>query len=558
MLQLRRLAPAGAVALLLVVYVALSLLNDPGGYLGTDTGGKVATLKVMTERGRFDPDLGYWAEEWDPTGSLHPIGFTSHTTSGAWVNVTTLPALFAGWHLYRIGGYRAALLVPMAGSVAAALAARALLLRLGAGRRRAWGGYWLTGLASPLAIYALDFWEHSLGVALAGWAVVMVVHAWQRGPGPFGWRPLVAGVLLGSAATMRTESLVYLVVVGVALVVVLFLRRVGLPKAVLGAALLLLGAMLPLALNEAAERRVVGSSIRGTRALATAVSAGDLPASRLEEAAITTVGAEGDDRGMVLGAGITLLVVVGALRRDQGLAVGALAGAGVLLAVRVGSAGLGFVPGLFVAAPLAAAAVAAVRRPKPARPGSAGLRPGVTRMLVAIGLAALPLVLATQFRGGAAPQWGGRYLLVSGLLLAVAGWALLAERPWPVQTGFVLLAVAVTALGLAWTSVRTSDVARTMAALNSRPEPVVVSGVYHLAREGGASYGDKRWLTLGPSAGPPAAASLLTAAGVDRFASVELADEPAAAYPGYVQVNAGALRLFDGVELRVSGWRRGS
>lgn len=555
-MQLRRLAPpAGAVALLMVVYVALSWLNDPGGYLGTDTGGKVATLKVMTERGHFDPDLGYWAEEWDATGGLHPIGFTAHTTSGRWVNVTTLPALFAGWHLYRVGGYRGALLVPMAGSVAAALAAWALLRRLGVSRRRAWGGYWLVGLASPLTIYALDFWEHSLGVALTVWAVVAVVDAWQGGTGRGGWRPLLAGVLLGSAATMRTETLVYLAVVGLALVVVLFLRRVALPKVVLAGALLVLGAVVPLAINEVAERRVVGSSIRGTRAVATAVAAGDAPASRLEEAALTTVGADGDDRGVVLGAGIVVLLAVGALRRDKGVAVGAVAGAGALLGLRMGVGGLGFVPGLFVAAPMAAAAVAVGRRQK-AWPGCAGPRRDVAGMLVAIGLGALPLVLATQFRGGAPPQWSGRYLLVSGLLLAVAGWALLSERPWPVQAGFVLLAVAVTGFGLAWTSVRTSDVSRTMAALNSRPEPVVVSGVYHLAREGGASYGDKRWLTLSSSAGPSAAASVLTAAGVDRFASVELAGETPLAYPGYERVNAGALRLFDGVDLRVSGWRR--
>ncbi|MBW3650753.1 MAG: hypothetical protein KY458_09330 [Actinobacteria bacterium] len=544
--------------MLVVVYVALSLLNDPGGYLGTDTGGKVATLKVMTERGHFDPDLGYWAEEWDASGALHPIGFTAHTTSGRWVNVTTLPALYAGWHLYRVGGYRGALLVPMAGSVAAALAALALLRRLGVSERRAWGGYWLVGLASPLTIYALDFWEHSVGVALTAWAVVLVVDAWQRGTGRGAWRALTAGALLGSAATMRTETLVYLAVVGLALVVVLFLRGVALPKVVLAGAFLVLGAVVPLVINEVAERRVVGSSIRGTRAVATAVSAGDAPAGRLKEAAVTTVGADGDERGVVLGAGIALLLVIGALRRDKGVAVGAVAGAGALLGLRMGVAGLGFVPGLLVAAPFAAAAVAVRRRGETPPAGGAGLRRDVAAIVVAIGVGAVPLVLATQFRGGAAPQWGGRYLLVSGALLAVVGWALLSERPRPVQAGFAVLSVAVTLFGLSWMSVRTREVARTIDALDRRPESVIVSGVYHLAREGGAFYGNKRWLTLGPLAGPPAAASVLTAAGVSSFASVELAEEPPLHYPGFELVNTGGLRLFDGVQLRVSSWRRGS
>ena len=120
-----------ACALLLAVYVALSFLNDPHGYLGTDTGGKVATLQVMDHRGHLDPDVGYWAAPWDPAGRLHPLYYTSHL-GHRWVNVTTLPALYLAYPLFRAGGYRAALLVPMLGSVLAALAARALARRLGA------------------------------------------------------------------------------------------------------------------------------------------------------------------------------------------------------------------------------------------------------------------------------------------------------------------------------------------------------------------------------------------------------------------------------------------
>ena len=50
---------------------------DPMGGLGTDTGGKVATMEVMARRPLgLDPDLGYWAAEADPeansTGSSTP------------------------------------------------------------------------------------------------------------------------------------------------------------------------------------------------------------------------------------------------------------------------------------------------------------------------------------------------------------------------------------------------------------------------------------------------------------------------------------------------------
>src|SRR4051794_34933714 len=108
----RRIVPACMI--LLAVYMGLSLLNDPRGYLGTDTGGKVATLQAMDEHGGLNPDVGYWAEKWDPTGRLHPLYYTSHL-GDKWVNVTTLPALYVAYPLYELGGYRGALLVPMLG-----------------------------------------------------------------------------------------------------------------------------------------------------------------------------------------------------------------------------------------------------------------------------------------------------------------------------------------------------------------------------------------------------------------------------------------------------------
>ena len=119
----RRGRAAAAGAALLALYVLLSLFNDPRGYLGTDTGGKVATLLAMERAGALDPDIGYWAEPWDPAGRLHPLYFTYRIGDG-WVNVTTLPALYGAYPLFRLAGYRGALLVPMLGAVLTAFAAR--------------------------------------------------------------------------------------------------------------------------------------------------------------------------------------------------------------------------------------------------------------------------------------------------------------------------------------------------------------------------------------------------------------------------------------------------
>ena len=88
--------------------------------------------------------------------------------------------------LWSLGGYRGALLLPMLGGVATALAARALARRLApaASRARAEAAsFWLVGLASPVAIYALDLWEHTLGLAAMAWAVVLLVDAASIGTG---------------------------------------------------------------------------------------------------------------------------------------------------------------------------------------------------------------------------------------------------------------------------------------------------------------------------------------------------------------------------------------
>ncbi len=107
---LRRPLVAGLV--LVAVYVVLSFAMDSAGFLGTDTGGKVATVKVMSERGDFDPDIGYWASQWDPEGRVHGLYYTSKV-GDRYINVTSLPMVLAARPLYDVGGYRATLLLPM-------------------------------------------------------------------------------------------------------------------------------------------------------------------------------------------------------------------------------------------------------------------------------------------------------------------------------------------------------------------------------------------------------------------------------------------------------------
>ena len=152
---------------------------------------------------------------------MHGLYYTSRSATAT----STSPRCRWCWPLaaLRLGGYRSALLLPDARAVAAAFAARAIARRRGP--EGADGlAFWVIGLASPLAIYALDSgstasaWRSWPG---ARWRSYDAVH--DR---PTWWRGWLAGVAFGAAFSMRTEALVYgFAMVGVACLVLLVARR---------------------------------------------------------------------------------------------------------------------------------------------------------------------------------------------------------------------------------------------------------------------------------------------------------------------------------------------
>ena len=517
--------PLVAGLLLLLVYIGLSFLNDPRGYLGTDTGGKTATLKVMDERGDFDPDVGYWAEQWDPAGRVHGLFYTSKV-GDRYLNITTLPMVFVAEPLWRIGGYRLALLLPMAGAVAGAFAARALARRMGSGS--GWPAFWLVGLASPVVIYALDFWEHAPGLALMAWGVLALVDAVERHP--TWWRGLLAGLAFGAAFAMRTEAAAYAVVTIAVACLTLLLSRRNLRGALVTGATAVVGLVLMFAANAGLEVAVLGSTIRSGRATG-AVSAGAGSLSlRASEAFITSLSPfNADDRPTYVLAGgmaVALAYVIWGSwkKRDRRLVVAAAVLVVLVYLFRF-SQGVGFVPGLIATTPVAMAGLVL------------GWRDQRSRLVVLMAIAPLPLVFLFQFPGGAIPQWAGRYILLSGLLLAAAGMARIRLVEHWVRTLLVVLSVAVTVFGVGWLSVRSHAVARVADQLESRPEPVLISPNGFIPREFGGSYGRKNWLASGNAD--------------DLNFAVEVAGESGAQSFGLVELNAtGDVPTFE-------GWRAG-
>jgi hypothetical protein len=529
------------------MYVAMSFLMDPMGGLGTDTGGKVATLEVMTRDGlSFNPDIGYWASATEPDASHHGLWYTAEV-GDKYVNVTTLPMIEMAAPLYRLGGYRAALLLPMLGAIAAAFASRTLAERCGGDETQGWVAFWVVGLCSPITIYALDLWEHTIGVALVAWGVIALLRARdQRSALAAG---LLAGAAFGGAYSMRTEALVYgVVAVGVICGGLALRRRVS--AAAITAVAAAAGVVLAALANLALEQALLGESFRAGRASATAGGGGQDLALRLKEAIITGAGLlpSLEPADMALGVALAVALVVAArfsadpAHRRVAFVAGAIAIA--LYLVRIGE-GAGFVPGLMATAPFAAVALAFAPANRDAR----------QVMIVAMG--APVLVWSFQYTGGAVPQWGGRYLLPSCLLLVALGIVAGFRMPRQAFTGFVAASIVLTGFGLIWMSERTHEVGRAAREVAAFPEPAVVSSENFFLRELGAEYqGDRtRWLSARNPEDAIAAVGILGAEGVDEFAYLTRSTGAAEVIDGYGPVDERTYHWLD-VPWRVITYRR--
>jgi len=203
--------------------------------------------------------------------------------------------------------------------------------------------------------------------------------------------------------------------------------------------------------------------------------------------------------------------------------------------------GWGFVPGLLVASPMAAIGLTMVKRR------------GIARELVMIALVPLPLVWAVQYTGGAGPQWGGRYELLSGFVLCVVGVGALSAQPRWLKVWAVVMAISMTAFGASWMVVRTHTVDRAMGDVAALPEPMVISTWSHLFREAGAYYDpDRRWLTAETREQLDRALEIAQAEGLDTIAILSVGDTPVDPGPDYETVQVDRIAFFAGEPITVA------
>jgi hypothetical protein len=466
---------------LVLGYVVVSLTFDPRGQVGSDAAAKVSALESMKQHDSAIPEVAYWAHERDPEGRLYPV-HNSVQVDGRWITVSTLPMIELMAPLYRVGGVRLALLIPLAGALAGAWAAAALARRVGADPRVAFA---VVALASPVTVYAMTIWEHTLGLAaiVAGGVVLIDV---RRGVKPWWWAA-VAGVLFGVAATMRTEAFVYGAVLTAVMGLALALERRS-PLSAIRIGLAALGGLqLPLFVNSWLERAVLGVDFRSGRASGVASSSGSQPLERLRDGAVGLFAVVANDSVISIGVGVVFSLAIACSvwfwnvpeRRDRARQL--LLVAGVIAAVMC-TTGLGFVPGLLPTTPLALAAVSVFRADD-----------RVIRELGVAAVLAVAVVWLTQYTSNVVPQWSGRYVLTSGIVLAVLG--LRSQVPVGVRRALVGFSIAVTAFGIVWVGQRTHGVADFFDAVDATHSDVVFSRDRNLLREAGAAVVGQQWLS---------------------------------------------------------------
>ena len=522
--------------LLAFVLVALIPVVGPGASFSPDEG--VAVIQARTIQG----DGGWIVEhpfaELDPGDDYYPLGASTVGRHGQapFAKHPAYPVLLAG--LDRAGGITAMVLLSIAGTVGAAVAAALLARRVAGGLERP--VLWAVGLGSPLLFDAYLLIAHSLGAALAAGAVVAAAGGLQRG----GARPfLLAALATAAAVLVRSEALVFAAALAAGIgLSAIALRR---PRLLAGAAAVA-GAGLAAALAEKqAQIALVGASPGGVQA--PAVEGGFLGARMeafintwLDPSAGVTTSA---DLALLLAVVLTVAGAVVARRRPEqpGLLVAVVLVAGAVSVLAFADSPSRTVPGFLVAFPVAAVALALVdRRYFEAASG---------RLLVTVtaGLF-VAAILATQYREGGSAEWGGRYFALAIPLVSVLAVDALARRSPALPVGSrrwaaaglvgvsALLSVgAVTSLARihSFTGELLERIAATGA--TSQPgdghsQPVLVSAYPNIPRLAWASFSDQRWLhNPDPGAGAELA-HRLREAGVDELVFVGSEPDDVAPY----------------------------
>jgi hypothetical protein len=485
-----RLAIFAAAALLVAIRIAL----PAGAFWISDAGNKKLVAANVAESGYRHLAIGY------PAAALDP-GFR-------W-----FPA--AGGHFRRLGGHYFSIVpwvfpllaapfgtpfIPLAAGIGILMLMPLLVRAVGSEADPAWVVI-ATAFATPLAFYALDFWEHTLATLLATAAVVLLLRG----------RPLLAGLALGASIVIRDEGYVFLAAVIIALAVARDLRPRIAP--------LLIGAAIILAPYWIAQAMIFGNPL-GLHLLVH-TSSGDvaLPVRLLRNFFYFLVQFhERPAVAVLLAIPVVAAIIVGSDGRLSAYSsgrdwivpvlVGAASLVGVVLCIIEDDPIVNTIwtQGLFLFLPFTALFLTRWRELVTRQDAME-----TVARISALYIVLMPLVLRANWSG---IVWGPRYFLTIVPLLVV-----LSLGRSKLSVALVAVSILLEVHGLLLLHRKLAATAQLVAVVRAAPQ-VVISDVYWLPEELSAIYFEKKFMQPTDDRELLAALATLRASGVHEIAVV--------------------------------------
>lgn len=482
--------------------VAGVLLTRSGGFWSPDSAVRFLQVTSLLGSHAHDVSVPYPARSLDPEGRFFPLGGWFHFGRAGRFYLSYLPYFsMASAPLYRLFGSPGLLLIPAASVLGT------VWITYGVLRRHvsdlAWAGALALGLATPLFIYGVVFWDHSLAALLSAGALAILTRELAGDLPPHFRRMIAAGALLGLGFWVRNELYLLGIAIGLGWLVASPRFRVQ------GVIFLLAGMAVPAGGLWALNTRLSGSPFgwKGQDLVATRVGGAVHAASGGASGAGTwIVGKLGNayyqlaspdfyafnPHAVTVGLAMALALVlagillrVGVGKRAAGLvAVGTLIGVGTSLIIVSGRT---TVSGLLPAAPVV---ILALLMP-PAAPWE--------RFLWVTSALFTGAVVVTGTHGGL--QWGPRYLLpILPALLWLAGAAAARARAtapglWPSlrlgAAGLIVASLIVQVVGVDQVLQATVRNARINEWMREAPAEIVITPLEWLTLGAGGVYFEK-------------------------------------------------------------------
>ena len=496
--------------------------------------------------------IPYPAEALDPAHENSPLVFYEYRHEGrSYIVYSFLFALISAVFLDAFG-FLGLALTPILGGLGTSLAVFGLSRQLRF--RFPLAPMVLVALATPVGLYSLVFWEHSLTTGLAAVALYFAVRAVSVGRSAY-W--FAAGVTAGCSIWLHEVLIPYPFALAIGAIWV-HRRKAARPLvALLGGVALL---VLPLAfLNDAIYGTPLGPHLVNVRLGSTTAALGYLLKPwEMTLGAFFTLFGWGDSHALAAGGlarmladpsqstrwdlGVSLLMALPVLiwfglaastawhrgwrRRLSILMFVGMLGSSAWVLLHPNQAP----HSLFLVSPFLALAFAApLRRTSDERDTSR-----LARQLLAVVMAAYTLaVLFSPTLGGT--EWGSRYLLATVPALVVLAWSAVerflpeqgarATGSWepgakPLLIGMALLVIAAVALQLRGYRVihNMHRQNRELAdAVVQTQDPVIVTGVWWIATAAAPVYPERQFLYADPSRTPTPLLERMRVDGVERF-----------------------------------------